>query len=122
MVSLSAKFRDLIWPKQYLENPKRFAWLYVADHGQDVSHNDNFSGHNHKVEEMWEVPMLLWNSNGYFQEGKSIPPADVSYQADRIENSVLSLLHIEGNYYKKEFDLFGGFGQQHYERVNVAGK
>lgn len=30
MVSLSAKFRDLIWPKQYLENPKRFAWLYVA--------------------------------------------------------------------------------------------
>lgn len=102
-----------------LEN---IAWLYVADHGQDVSHNDNFSGHNHKVEEMWEVPMLLWNSNGYFQEGKSIPPADVSYQADRIESSVLSLLHIEGNYYKKEFDLFGGFGQQHYERVNVAGK
>jgi len=42
--------------------PSRASWLYIADHGQDVSHHDNFSGHNQKATEQWKVPMLLWQT------------------------------------------------------------
>jgi glucan phosphoethanolaminetransferase (alkaline phosphatase superfamily) len=40
--------------------PKR-AWLYFSDHGQDVSHTSNYSGHNYKAPQQWAVPLLFWS-------------------------------------------------------------
>jgi len=81
------------------------AWLYIADHGQDVSHNSDFSGHNHKAKEMWEVPMLLWKTDEY-PSTSSTPSLSINYQADTIDHGILGLLGISGIYYNAEYDIF----------------
>jgi len=81
------------------------AWVYIADHGQDVSHHSDFSGHNRKVAEMWDVPMLAWFSNGFFTHAVR-PKVDTPFQADHINHSILGLLHIQGDYYNPALDIF----------------
>lgn len=82
------------------------AWLYIADHGQDVSHHNDFSGHNRQAVEMWEVPMLAWLSPNFFAASAPVP-VDSAYAADQINHTVLGLLHIRGHYYQEQFDVFG---------------
>ncbi|HEB93814.1 MAG TPA: phosphoethanolamine transferase [Gammaproteobacteria bacterium] len=83
------------------------AWLYISDHGQDVAHNSDFSGHNRRAKEMWEVPMLLWSNDHY-----ELPVSDIAalkkrpYQADDLEHAILGLLDIEGGYYDSGLDIF----------------
>jgi len=77
------------------------SWLYIADHGQDVSHHNNFSGHNQKATEQWQVPMLVWASE------QSLAPVNtnLAFQADSMEHTVLGLMHIQGLYYNPSFDI-----------------
>ncbi len=79
------------------------AWLYIADHGEDVAHHSNFAGHNHRVAEMWEVPMLFWASPEY---DVNVPSPDVAYQADYIDHTLLGLLKLESPYHDLAADLF----------------
>jgi len=80
--------------------PTRASWLYIADHGQDVSHHDNFSGHNQKAAEQWQVPMLLWQTPQLQQAPVSTP-----FQADIIDHTVLGLMHIQGKFYNPSLDI-----------------
>lgn len=83
------------------------AWLYIPDHGQDVAHNTNFSGHNGSVKEMWEVPMLFWAGANFNYRG--IDPATLTrrpYQADVIDHTMLGLMEIAGDYYDPALDIF----------------
>ena len=81
-------------------------WLYVSDHGQDVAHNSDFSGHNRRARQMWEVPCLLWRSERY-----ELPVTDLEalrhrpYQADDMDHTILGLLGVEGGYYDAGLDL-----------------
>ncbi len=81
-------------------------WIYVSDHGQDVAHNSDFSGHNRRAREMWEVPFLLWRSERY-----ELPFADLDslrrrpYQADDLDHTILGLLGVRGGYYDAGLDL-----------------
>jgi glucan phosphoethanolaminetransferase (alkaline phosphatase superfamily) len=77
--------------------------LYHPDHGQDVCHNDNFSGHNHKANEQWDIPMIFWSPK-ISQIDKNI--TNSKYQLDNVDNTILGLLEINGKYYDKRFDLF----------------
>lgn len=81
-------------------------WMFAPDHGEDVAHYTNFVGHNHRVNAMYEVPMLLWTS----------PHADVRatdhralasrpYQLDVLDNSLLGLMKIAGPYYSSHDDI-----------------
>lgn len=83
------------------------AWLYIPDHGEDVAHNSNFTGHNGRVKEMWEVPMLFWGGDNFDYQGVS---SDVlirrPYQADVIDHTLLGLLEISGEYYNPDLDIF----------------
>jgi heptose-I-phosphate ethanolaminephosphotransferase len=81
------------------------AWLYISDHGQDVSHNTDFSGHNYLAKEMWEVPMLFWSSKNFLEHSR-IPPLSTPYQADVINHTILGLLDISGIYYDSSQDIF----------------
>ena len=80
-------------------NLARSSWLYIADHGQDVSHHDNFSGHNQKAIEQWQVPMLIWQTG---QVGQTV---STPFQADIIDHTLLGLMHIQGNYYQPSLDI-----------------
>jgi len=75
-------------------------WLYHPDHGEDVVHHNNFSGHNKNAKEQWEIPMILWLPK------KISINTDRGYQLDTIESAILGLLKIEAKYYNKENDLF----------------
>jgi heptose-I-phosphate ethanolaminephosphotransferase len=76
------------------------AWLYHPDHGEDVCHHDNFSGHNQNVKEQWEIPMIFWS-----QKKRTIDTTK-TYQLDTIESMILGLLKVESNYYNPKYDLF----------------
>ncbi len=78
----------------------RASWLYIADHGQDVSHHNNFSGHNQKAAEQWQVPMLLWQAP--LLQGQSI---STPFHADIVDHTILGLMHIQGEYYDKHSDI-----------------
>ena len=75
-------------------------WLYHPDHGEDVCHHDNFSGHNKNVKEQWEIPMIFW------QKTKSDIDTNAPYQLDKIENTIFNLLKIQTLHYHHERDLF----------------
>ncbi len=75
-------------------------WLYHPDHGEDVCHHDNFSGHNKDVKEQWEIPMVLWS-----QDKKKVPSSVTPYSLDIIESTILGLLKIDTKYYKPKNDL-----------------
>ncbi len=85
------------------KDAKNSVLLYHPDHGQDVCHNDNFSGHNHKANEQWDIPMIFWSPK-ISQIDKNI--TNSKYQLDNVDNTILGLLEINGKYYDKRFDLF----------------
>ncbi len=84
---------------------ERASWLYVADHGQDVAHNSSFSGHNRRVRQMWQVPMLLWRRGA----GENLLPRvrleGRAYQADVLDHTLLGLLGARGTLYDGRFDI-----------------
>lgn len=89
--------------KQYPENS---AWLYIADHGQDVAHHSNFSGHNKNAREMWEVPMIYWSSSlekNHIRQFDRL--AQQPYQADVIDSTLLGILSAEGVFYNTTEDI-----------------
>ena len=65
--------------------------LYVSDHGEDVCHHNNFSGHNPKAKEQWMVPMILW------PKSKAIEFIDLDkpFDADKMDKLILKILKIK---------------------------
>jgi len=82
------------------------AWLYAPDHGEDVAHYSNFSGHNNRVPAMFEIPMLLWRSPAFLPgsiEDKTAAPRP--YQTDQLDHTLLGLMQVEGAYYDARRDI-----------------
>jgi heptose-I-phosphate ethanolaminephosphotransferase len=79
-------------------------WLYIPDHGEDVCHNSNFSGHNYQAIEQWEIPMLFWSSLNDGSIDKNI--TERFYRMDMMNDTILGLLDIDGAYYHPQNDLF----------------
>lgn len=82
------------------------AWLYTPDHGEDVAHYSNFVGHNNRVPAMFEIPLLLWRSDGF---PRLLPEASNlesrPYQTDLMDHTLLGLMGIEGDYYDPAGDI-----------------
>ncbi len=85
------------------KDAKYSSWVYHPDHGEDVCHNDNFSGHNYKANEQWEVPFIFWSPNVTNMDKNITTKA---YQLDMMEHTILGLLGIDGEYYEEKSDLF----------------
>ena len=82
------------------------AWLYISDHGQDAAHNSNYSGHNIRVKEQWEVPCVVWRSKADAL-GSDARERLVRrpYQADVLDHTIIGLLGGRGELYDPELDL-----------------
>lgn len=90
------------------KEPNSAAWLYISDHGQDVAHNTDYSGHNIRVRQQWEVPLLLWRSG---DRDRAVPEGVLAarpYQADVLDHTILGLLGMEGDLYDAELDILSG--------------
>jgi heptose-I-phosphate ethanolaminephosphotransferase len=67
-------------------------FIYHPDHGQDVCHNSNFSGHNYRVRQQWDIPMIVW---GKYKKNLEYLNHEKSVELDTINNLILKLLHIK---------------------------
>jgi len=102
LYSDTIRYKLLMMLKNSKES-RHSSWIYLPDHGQDVCHHNNFSGHNHKVKEQWEIPMLVWPLD-IKRLDENI--TDRKYTTDFIDHTVLGLLKIHGEYYNKKYDIF----------------
>nr|MBP3724801.1 phosphoethanolamine transferase [Campylobacter sp.] len=113
----SILYSDFIRTKllvRLMENKNgRKSWLYFSDHGQDVSHNSNFSGNNYKSKEQWYVPMVFWindykrlNFQNELDENLSIKFDTRQIDLANINHTILGLLNISGDYYDEKLDIF----------------
>ena len=85
---------------------QNIAWLYIPDHGEDVAHYSNFVGHNTRVPAMFEIPLLLWMSDRFpldLPENEILE--DRPYQTDLMDQTILGLMGIEGDYYDPARDI-----------------
>jgi len=86
---------------------QRLAWIFVPDHGEDVAHNTNYSGHNARVRSQYEILMIFWRSPSF-----PAPAVDAAvlrarpYQTDVFDHTLLGLLGISGDYYDPRRDIF----------------
>jgi heptose-I-phosphate ethanolaminephosphotransferase len=80
--------------------------LYVSDHGQEVGHSRNFSGHSATDASGYEIPLIMWTN----REDK-IPAAARDalearpYQADVLDHTIVGLLDIHSASYQADRDL-----------------
>ncbi|HEY1149681.1 MAG TPA: sulfatase-like hydrolase/transferase, partial [Pseudoduganella sp.] len=81
-------------------------FLYVSDHGQEVGHSRNFSGHSATDASGYEIPLILWTN----REDKVAAAARDSlearpYQADVLDHTIVGLLDIRTASYQADRDL-----------------
>lgn len=69
------------------------AWLYTADHGEEVGHTRNFAGHA-PDEAGQVVPLLLWRSNPQPGPDKNTLE-NRAFQTDVLDWTLLDLMHIQ---------------------------
>ncbi len=87
------------------KEPLSSAWLYVSDHGQDVAHNSNLSGHNIRARQQWEVPFVLWLAPDAPMEVPAAELVNRPYRADVLDHTLLGLLDVRGELYDPELDI-----------------
>lgn len=87
------------------KEPASAAWLYLSDHGQDVAHNTDYSGHNIRVRQQWEIPFVLWRSGDVMDAEAAARLTKRPYKADVLDHTLLGLLGIKGDLYDPELDL-----------------
>lgn len=68
------------------------AWLYTSDHGEEVGHTRNFTGHS-PDEAGQVVPLLAWTSAGVTASGKRALESR-PFQTDTLDWTLLDLLHV----------------------------
>jgi heptose-I-phosphate ethanolaminephosphotransferase len=78
--------------------------LFVSDHGQEVGHYRDHAGHSSADRSGYEVPMLLWQ-NAPAPRAAGAALEDRPYQTDRLDSTLLGLLHIGSAYYNAGDDI-----------------
>ncbi|MST94461.1 MAG: phosphoethanolamine transferase [Pedosphaera sp.] len=83
------------------------AWLYVPDHGQDVAHYNNFTGHNMRALSQYKIPMIFWRSAEFPAPSvNAVALRQRPYQTDVLDHTLLGLMGISGDYYDSRSDIF----------------
>ena len=80
--------------------------LYVSDHGQEVGHYRNFSGHSSTDPSGYQVPLLFWTRRHDPQlvdRRAALEARD--YRTDYLDHTLLGLLGIRTSFYQPENDI-----------------
>ena len=80
--------------------------LYVSDHGQEVGHSRNFSGHSASDASGYEIPLILWTNRAH--KLAAAPRAALEarpYQADVLDHTIAGLLDLHTASYRPGHDL-----------------
>lgn len=80
--------------------------LYVSDHGQEVGHYRNFSGHSSTDPSGYQIPLLFWTKGqapGLAKRRAALEARD--YRTDYLDHTLLGLLGIRTSFYQPENDI-----------------
>jgi len=80
--------------------------LYVSDHGQEVGHYRNFSGHSSTDPSGYQIPLLFWTKGqapGLVDRRAALEARD--YRTDYLDHTLLGLLGIRTSFYQPENDI-----------------
>ena len=82
------------------------ALVYVSDHGQEVGHHRDFSGHSANDETGYTVPLFFWSNAAYgaFAADKETLEAR-PYQTDKMDTTLLDVLKIHSKNERPEYSL-----------------
>lgn len=78
--------------------------LYFSDHGQEVGHNSNFSGHSQSQMSGFNIPMLLWTNPNWSKHYPQVY-ADRAFRSDWLDQTVQGLLGIRSAWYDVRYDI-----------------
>jgi heptose-I-phosphate ethanolaminephosphotransferase len=91
-----------------IEKEKKKAFvLYFSDHGDDVYQQQNNFGHDESIgtEPMYEIPFLIWLSNG-FDKSKISYDSKRKYITTDLVHSILDLAQIKVSQYDSTKSIF----------------
>ncbi len=74
--------------------------LYFSDHGEEVYENIEFSGHfreGNLTKNLYEIPMLLWQSEKYKIKKNIYPNLNSKYMIDDLFHSIADLVNINAS-------------------------
>jgi len=81
-------------------------FVYVSDHGQEVGHSRNFSGHSKADASGYQIPLIMWTNR---EDKLAAVDRDAlearPYQADVLDHTIVGLLDIHTASYRAESDL-----------------
>ncbi|PUE09490.1 hypothetical protein B9Z51_11570 [Limnohabitans sp. T6-5] len=86
-----------------LRNDRKISVLYFSDHGQEVGHNRNFSGHSEQDASGYSIPMWLWN----YQPGQKPQKIHIEtkkFPLEYADQAMQHLLGIHSKWYEKKSD------------------
>ncbi len=78
--------------------------LFFSDHGQEVGHHRNFSGHTQQELSGFSIPMWLW-VNEFWPEQYPAQYAQRDFRSDWMDVVVQSLLGIRSAWYDAQHDI-----------------
>jgi heptose-I-phosphate ethanolaminephosphotransferase len=85
---------------------KQAALIYASDHGQEVGHHRNHSGHSPIDNSGYEIPMIVWDRTLVQPDALAKSGLENrSYQTDHLEHTVLGLLKVDTVYYDSTRDI-----------------
>jgi heptose-I-phosphate ethanolaminephosphotransferase len=81
-------------------------FVYVSDHGQEVGHSRNFSGHSASDPSGYEIPLIMWTNREDKLAAVGRDELEARpYQADVLDHTIVGLLDIRTASYRAEADL-----------------
>ena len=78
--------------------------VFFSDHGQEVGHHGNFSGHTQKHLSGYSIPMLLWVNDHWVKRYPEIY-AERAFRSDWMDHVVQGLLGIRSAWYDARYDI-----------------
>ena len=76
--------------------------IYFSDHGQEVGHTQNFSGHSSASEHGYTIPLFIWNNNNKKSGTQSFYNAPFSLE--HLDHMLQDVLGINSIWYDKNLD------------------
>jgi heptose-I-phosphate ethanolaminephosphotransferase len=84
--------------------------LYVSDHGQEVGHHRSFAGHSSLDPSGYQVPLVFWTNRWDMLPVQPRPALEArSYRTDKLDHTLLGLLHIAAGAYRPEHDVLSKY-------------
>lgn len=81
---------------------REITFIYFSDHGQEVGHTRNFSGHSNASEQGYTIPLFIWNNKNRKSGAQNFynPP----FSLEHLDHLLQDTLGINSIWYDKKLD------------------